>query len=87
VLSMRVTGLIALRHRGYLSVALRADERCRATVTARGFRSASAQLVPGRRTVLRLRGPRRGDRRIVISLSGIDAAGNTTRFVRAVRAR
>jgi hypothetical protein len=86
-LSMRVTGLVALKRRGYLSVALRTDEPCRATVSARGFRSASAQLVPGRRTLLRLRGARRGNRRIAIAVSGVDAAGNATRLARSVRAR
>jgi hypothetical protein len=84
---MRVTGLRALKRRGYLSVALRTDEPCRATVSARGFRRASAHLTPGRRTVLRLRGARRGNRRIAIHVGGVDTSGNRTRIARSVRAR
>jgi hypothetical protein len=52
-----------------LSVALRTDEACRATVTARirgvaSFRTARGALVTGRRSVVRLRLSARGTRAI-----------------------
>jgi hypothetical protein len=84
---MRVTGLVALRHRGYLAVALRTDESCRATVSARGFRTVSATLAPGTRTVLKLRRERRGARRIAVTVRAVDAARNVATLRRTVTAR
>ena len=49
-MTMRVTGFASLKRRGYLSVALRTDEACRATVSAAGFRTVATQVVPGRAT-------------------------------------
>ncbi len=54
-----MTGLRSVRRTRRLSVALRTDEACRATVSARirgvaSFRTSTRSLVPGRRSVLRL---------------------------------
>jgi hypothetical protein len=84
---MRVTGLAALRHRGYLAVALRTNEPCRATVRAPRFRAVSANLVVGTRTVVRLRRERRGPRRIAITVRALDAAGNLATLRHTVTAR
>lgn len=58
--SVRITGLRSLGRRHFLSVALRTDRPCRATLTGRvrgvtGFRATSVRLVPGTRRVVRLR--------------------------------
>jgi hypothetical protein len=58
-LSIRVTGLASLGRRRYLSIALRTDASCRATISARRFRSATVALVPGKRAVVKLRLDRR----------------------------
>jgi hypothetical protein len=68
-LSARVTGVRSVRRLKRLSVALRTDEACRATVTARirgvaSFRTARGALVAGRRSVVRLRLSARGTRAI-----------------------
>jgi hypothetical protein len=67
--SARVTGLRSVRRRARLSIALRSDEACRATVRAsiRGvarFRRTSRSLVAGRRTVFSVRLTRRGARAV-----------------------
>ena len=67
--SARVTGLRSVRRRQRLSVALRTDEACRATVSARirgvaRFRSTSRALVPGRRSVVSVRLTARGTRAV-----------------------
>jgi hypothetical protein len=59
-LSARVTGVRSVRRLKRLSVALRTDEACSATVTARirgvaTFRAARGSLAAGRRSVMRLR--------------------------------
>jgi hypothetical protein len=53
--SLRVTGLSSLGRRKYLSLALRTDRPCRATISARRFRTTTIALIPGRREVVRLR--------------------------------
>lgn len=83
-MTFRVTGFRALKRRGYLNVALRSDEPCRVTITARGYRPVSARVVPGTRPVVKLRGKRS---RIVITVRTRDAAGNTDRIRRTYRAR
>jgi hypothetical protein len=80
--SFRVTGFASLKRRGYLNVAIRADERCRATISAAGFRTVTAQLAPNSRRVVKLRG--RG-RRVVITVRTLDAAGNPGRVRRTYR--
>jgi hypothetical protein len=77
-----VTGFRSLNRRGYLSVALRTDEACRATISAPGFRSVTARVVPNTRPVVKLRGKAR---RVVVTLRTRDAAGNTGRSTRTYR--
>jgi glucose/arabinose dehydrogenase len=60
VASQRITGLRSAGRRARLSLALRADQPCRVTITAAilgvtRFRVATAALVRGRRTVVSLR--------------------------------
>ncbi len=67
--SARVTGLRSVRRRARLSIALRSDEACRATVRAsiRGvaqFRRTSRSLLGGRRTVVSVRLTRSGARAV-----------------------
>jgi hypothetical protein len=69
VLAARVTGLRSVRRRHRLTVALRADEACRATVSARirgvaRFVAARRSLAAGRRHVVRLRLSARGTRAV-----------------------
>ncbi len=68
-LSARVTGLRSVRRLRRLTVTLRTDEACQATVAARirgvaTFRSARRSLVAGRRSVVRLRLTVRGTRAV-----------------------
>ena len=84
---MRVTGLWSLKRRGYLTVALRTDEGCRATVAAPGFKTAGARLTPGTRTVIKLRARTRKPRRLTVSVRAVDAAGNAGTLARVVRIR
>ncbi len=68
-LKLRVTGLRSVRRRRRLSAALRTDEACRATLSARvrgvaRFRTAHRSLAPSKRTVVTLRLTRRGAARI-----------------------
>jgi hypothetical protein len=65
VLSARVMGLRSVRRHRRLTIALRADEACRATVSARvrgvaTFRAASGSLERGKRGVVRVRLTTRG---------------------------
>jgi Glucose / Sorbosone dehydrogenase len=83
--SVRVTGLrsVGLRHR--LSVALRADEPCRATISAPGFKVATAALAPGRRRVVELRTTRLRRGRLDVRVQAVDADGNVATLLRRVR--
>jgi hypothetical protein len=78
--TFRVTGFRSLKRRGYLSVALRTDETCRARISARGFRSVTTRVAPHTRPVVKLRGKAR---RIVVTVRTRDAAGNTGRVKRS----
>jgi hypothetical protein len=82
---MRVTGLRSFERRRYLNVALRADEPCRVSVRAPNFKRTTARLTPGERTVVKLRRQRRGSRRVVISVRGVDSSGNAATLTRTVR--
>jgi hypothetical protein len=97
---VRITGLRALSRRGFLSVALRSDEGCRATVSARmsssRFKPVSIRLVAGERTVVRLRAAnrhaviralRRGPRTVAVRVHAVDASGNARTLTDSVRAR
>ena len=73
VVSARVTGVRSVRRLRRVTVALRADETCRATVSARirgvaSFRTAKRSLVEGRRSVVRLRLTARGTRAVRAAL-------------------
>jgi hypothetical protein len=83
--SMRVTGLRSLGRRGYLSVALRTDEACRATISARGFRSTSARLVPGARLVVKLRRTTSRTHTVAVRVEARDATGNIRSLNQSVR--
>jgi hypothetical protein len=66
-LTVRITGVNSIRKRHFLTVSLRSDERCKATVTAKikhvvQFRRAVKTLVAGRRTVLKLKLSQKGRR-------------------------
>jgi hypothetical protein len=66
-ITVRITGVNSIRKRHFLSVALRSDERCKATVTAKikhvvQFRRVVKTLVAGRRTVLKLKLSQKGRR-------------------------
>ena len=82
VVTFRVTGFASLKRRGYLSVALRTDETCRATISAPGFRSVTTLVLPNSRPVVKLRGEAR---RVVVTVRTRDAAGNTGRVQRTYR--
>ena len=99
--SMRVTGLASLGRRHYLSVALRTDEACRATVSGRitgvptSARRRSAST-PGTRTLVRLRvtntravtrALRTRPRTVSLRVETRDAAGNTRTLTESVRAK
>ncbi|HEY6888019.1 MAG TPA: PQQ-dependent sugar dehydrogenase [Solirubrobacter sp.] len=67
VVSSRVSGVNSVRRARRLTVALRTDEACRATVSGRirgvaRFETAHRSLVTGRRSVVRLRLSARGSR-------------------------
>jgi hypothetical protein len=67
--SARVSGLRSVRRLRRLTVSLRTDEACRATVSARirgvaSFRSTRRALIVGRRNVVRLRLTARGTRAV-----------------------
>jgi glucose/arabinose dehydrogenase len=85
--SARITGVHALKRRGYLSVALRTDEACRATVTARGFRTVAARLVPGKRLVVKLRRTTSRSRSVAVRVAARDAGGNVRTLDRRVHLR
>ena len=85
-ITTRVTGLRSLRRRGYLSVALRTDEACRATISARGFRAVTTHLTPGARSVVKLRRTTSRARSIALRIEARDAAGNLRTLRRSVRA-
>jgi hypothetical protein len=61
---------------GNLSVALRTDEACRATISARGFRETTARLVPGTRVVVKLRRTTNRARTVAVRVEARDATGN-----------
>jgi hypothetical protein len=68
-LSLRTTGLRSVRKLKRLSVALRTDEGCRATVKAKikgvaQFRSARSSLTAGKRAVVRVRLTARGSKAV-----------------------
>jgi hypothetical protein len=68
-LSARITGVRSVRRLRRLTVSLRTDEACRATVSARirgvaTFRTAKRSLVAGRRSVVRLKLTARGTRAV-----------------------
>ena len=85
-ITTRVTGLHSLRRRGYLSLALRSDEACRATISARGFRTVTIHLKPGSRRVVKLRRTTSRARSIALTIEARDAAGNLRTLRRSVRA-
>jgi len=85
--STRVTGLRSLARRGYLSVALRTDEACRATISARGFRTLTTNLRPDTRTVVRLRRRTSRARSIALKIEARDGSGNVRTLSQSVRAR
>jgi hypothetical protein len=76
---MRVTGTRSLAKRRYLSVALRTDRACRVAVSARGFKTTTASLTPGKRTVVKLRRTTSRAKRVTIT------AGSVKRTVRLPR--
>jgi hypothetical protein len=82
---MRVTGLRSLGRRGYLSVALRTDEACVATISARGFRKVTARLVPGKRVVVKLRRTTSRTRSVAVRVDARDAAGNVRSLNQSVK--
>jgi hypothetical protein len=68
-LALRATGLRSVRKLRRLSIALRTDEGCRATVKAKikgvaQFRSASSSLAAGKRSVVRVRLTARGTKAV-----------------------
>ncbi len=72
-LAARVTGLRSVRRSHRLSVALRVDEACQATVSARvagvtSFKAARAALTAGARTVVRVRLSAAGVRKVRAAL-------------------
>ncbi len=83
--SVRVTGLRSVGRRHRLSVALRADEPCRATVSAPGFRVATALLQPGERRVVTLSTARVRRGRVDVRVQALDGDGNVATQVRRVR--
>jgi hypothetical protein len=82
---MRVTGRGSLGRRGYLTVALRTDEACRATISAKGFRTLTARLVPGTRVVVKLRRTTSRARTVAVRVEAKDAAGNARMLNQSVR--
>jgi hypothetical protein len=98
-LAARVIGLRSVRRRHRVSVALRVDEACRATVSGRWFKTTRASLKPGARRVLRLRLTTKGVRRLRAALRRhrslrmsvrvqvVDGAGNLRTLSRRVRVR
>jgi hypothetical protein len=81
--SARVKGAAQRARRGYVTVALRTNEPCRATLTARlggkvGFRPATVRLRPHHRTLVRLKLTRRRlvHRRLSVRIRAVDGAGN-----------
>jgi len=85
-ITTRITGLRSLRRRGCLSLALRSDEACRATISARGFRAVTIHLKPGARRVVKLRRTTSRARSIALRIEARDAAGNLRTLRRSVRA-
>jgi hypothetical protein len=83
--AVRVTGLRSVGRRHRLSVALRADEPCRATVSAPGFNVATASLAANRRRVVNLRTARLKRGRLEIRVQAVDADGNVAAQVQRVR--
>ncbi len=83
--SARVTGLRSVGRRHRLSVALVADEPCRATISAPGFKVATAALAPGRRRVVALRSTRLRRGRLDVRVQAVDADGNVATLLRRVR--
>jgi hypothetical protein len=85
-LSVRVKGIAQRLRRGYVTVALRTNERCRATLTARLggklARTRTVQLRPRHRTVVRLRLARHNHRRLTVRIRAVDGAGNLTTLTR-----
>ena len=68
-IAARITGVRSVRRLRRISVALRTDEACRATVSARirgvaSFRTAKGSLAAGKRSVVRLRLTARGTRAV-----------------------
>jgi hypothetical protein len=74
---MRVTGLRSLAKRKYLSVALRTNKSCSATVRAPNFKRATARLEPGRRTVVRLRRTKGKARRFKVTVNADGRSAST----------
>ena len=88
--SARVSGLRSVRRLRRLTLSLRADEACRATVSARikgvaAFRSTARALASGRRDVVRVRLTARGTRAVRRAL-GRRASLRVTYRVQAVDA-
>jgi hypothetical protein len=83
--SVRVTGVRSVGRRLRLSVSLRADEPCRATVSAPGFKVATAALAAGTRRVVSLRTTRLKRGRLDVRVQAVDADGNVATQVRRVR--
>jgi hypothetical protein len=74
-ITVRITGVNSIRKRHFLTVSLRSDERCRASVTAKikhvvQFRRVIKTLVAGRRTVLKLKLSQKGRRAYSRGLRG-----------------
>ncbi len=94
-LALRVTGLRSVRRRHYVSVALRTDEACKATVSASSFRISKPTLRAGVRRVVHLRITARGLRslrrhsslRVTVRVQAVDGAGNIRRVTQKVRLR
>ena len=83
--SVHVTGLRSVGRRHRLSVALRADEPCRATISAPGFKVTTAALAANARRVVALRTTRLRRGRLDVRVQAVDADGNVASLVRRVR--
>jgi len=79
-------GLDLMNAKEALSLALRSDEACRATISARGFRTVTIHLKPGSRRVVKLRRTTSRARSIALTIEARDAAGNLRTLRRSVRA-
>jgi Glucose / Sorbosone dehydrogenase len=84
--SARVKGIAQRGRRGYVTVALRTNEQCRATLTARlggkVARTRTVQLRSDHRTLVKLRLARHNHRRLTVRIRAVDGAGNVTTLTR-----